>query len=112
MKLIIAAIKHHKLDEVREALVSIGAPGMMISEIKGFGRQSGHTEIYRGAEYLVNFVPKTRVEPVVEDKNVNLVAKTIQKTASTGKIGDGKIFIIAVQEAIRIRTGETGQDAL
>ena len=112
MKLIIAAIKPHKLDEVREALVSSGAPGMMISEIKVFGRQSGHTEIYRGAEYLVNFVPKTRVEPVVEDKNVNLVAKTIQKTASTNKIGDGKIFIIAVQEAIRIRTGETGQDAL
>ena len=112
MKLIIATIKPHKLDEVREALVSIGAPGMMISEIKGFGRQSGHTEIYQGAEYLVNFVPKTRVELVVEDNNADLIANTIQKAASTDEIGDGKIFILGVQEAIRIRTGETGQDAL
>ena len=112
MKKIEAVIKPFKLDEVREALAEVGVEGMTVSEVKGFGRQKGHTEIYRGAEYLVNFVPKTRVEPVVEDKNVNLVAKTIQKTASTDKIGDGKIFIIAVQEAIRIRTEEIGQDAL
>ena len=112
MKLIIAAIKPYKLDEVREALINIGAPGMMISEIKGFGRQSGHTEIYRGAEYSVNFVPKTRLELVVEDKNAEHVANIIQKTASTDKFGDGKIFILNVQEAIRIRTGETGHDAL
>tara|TARA_Y100000746_G_C15183111_1_gene318201 strand:+ start:114 stop:440 length:327 start_codon:yes stop_codon:yes gene_type:complete len=107
-----AAIKPHKLDEVHEALISIGAPGMMISEIKGFGKQSGHSEIYRGADYLVNFVTKTRVELVVEDNNADLIANTIQKAASTDEIGDGKIFILGVQEAIRIRTGETGQDAL
>ena len=112
MKLIIAAIKPYKLDEVREALIDIGAPGMMISEIKGFGRQSGHTEIYRGAEYSVNFVPKTRLELVVENKNAEHIVDMIQKTASTGKIGDGKIFILDVLEAIRIRTGETGHDAL
>ena len=112
MKLIIAAIKPYKLDEVREALIDIGAPGMMISEIKGFGRQSGHTEIYRGAEYSVNFVPKTRLELVVENKNSEHIVDIIQKTASTGKIGDGKIFILDVLEAIRIRTRETGHDAL
>jgi len=112
LKLIIAAIKPYKLDEVREALIDIGAPGMMISEIKGFGRQSGHTEIYRGAEYSVNFVPKTRLELVVENKNAEHIVDMIQKTASTGKIGDGKIFILDVLEAIRIRTGETGHDAL
>ena len=112
MKLIIAAIKPYKLDEVREALIDIGAPGMMISEIKGFGRQSGHTEIYRGAEYSVNFVPKTRLELVVENKNAEHIVDMIQKTASTGKIGDGKIFILDVLEAIRIRTRETGHDAL
>ena len=92
MKLIIAAIKPYKLDEVHEALFSIGAPRMMISEIKGFGWQSGHTEIYRGAEYSVNFVPKTQLELVVEDKNAEHVANIIQKTASTDKIGDGKIL--------------------
>ena len=92
MKLIIAAIKPYKLDEVHEALTSIGAPGMMISEIKGFGRQSDHTENYRGAEYSVNFVPKTQLELVVEDKNAEHVANIIQKTTSTDKIGDGKIL--------------------
>ena len=92
MKLIIAAIKPYKLDEVHEALISIGAPGMMISEIKGFGPQSGHTEIYRGAEYSVNFVPKTQLELVVADKNAEHVANIIQKTESTDKIGDGKIL--------------------
>ena len=112
MKLIIAAIKPYKLDEVREALISFGPPGMMISEKKGFGRQYGNTEIYRGAEYSVNFVPKTRLELVVENKNAEHIVDMIQKTASTGKIGDGKIFILDVLEAIRIRTGETGHDAL
>ena len=112
MKMIIAAIKPYKLDEVREALTAIGVRGMMVTEIKGFGLQSGHTEIYRGAEYAVNFVPKMRLEIVVNDALADTVVETITKTARTGKIGDGKIFVIDVQSALRVRTGETDDDAL
>ena len=112
MKMIIAAIKPYKLDEVREALTAIGVRGMMVTEIKGFGMQSGHTEIYRGAEYAVNFVPKMRLEIVVNDGLADTVVETISKTARTGKIGDGKIFVIDVQSALRVRTGETDDDAL
>ncbi len=112
MKLIIAAIKPFKLDEVREALTAIGVRGMMVTEIKGFGTQSGHTEIYRGAEYAVNFVPKMRLEIVVADNMADQVIEAIAKTARTGKIGDGKIFVLDVAEAVRVRTGETDDDAL
>ena len=112
MKLIIAAIKPFKLEEVREALTSIGVRGMMVTEIKGFGAQSGHTEIYRGAEYAVNFVPKMRLEIVVADGLAEQVVDTIAKTARTDKIGDGKIFVIQVEHALRVRTGETDDDAL
>ncbi len=107
-----AAVKPFKLDEVREALTAIGVRGMMVSEIKGFGSQSGHTEIYRGAEYAVNFVPKLRLEIVVADGLADQVVETISKTARTGKIGDGKIFVIDVEKAVRVRTGETDDDAL
>ncbi len=112
MKLIIAAIKPFKLEEVREALTSIGVRGMMVTEIKGFGSQSGHTEIYRGAEYAVNFVPKMRLEIVVSDNLSDAVVETIRATAKTGKIGDGKIFVLDVQQALRVRTGELNDDAL
>ncbi len=112
MKLIIAAIKPFKLEEVREALTSIGVRGMMVTEIKGFGSQSGHTEIYRGAEYAVNFVPKMRLEIVVSDNLSDAVVETIRATAKTGKIGDGKIFVLDVQQAVRVRTGELNDDAL
>ena len=112
MKLIIAAIKPFKLDEVREALTSVGVRGMMVTEIKGFGLQSGHTEIYRGAEYAVNFVPKVKLEIVVAASMVDQVVQTIQTTAQTGKIGDGKIFVLDVQGAVRVRTGETDDDAI
>lgn len=112
MKMIIAAIKPYKLDEVREALTAIGVRGMMVTEIKGFGMQSGHTEIYRGAEYAVNFVPKMRLEIVVPDALAESVVETITKTARTGKIGDGKIFVLDVERALRVRTGETNDDAL
>ncbi len=112
MKMIIAAIKPYKLDEVREALTTIGVRGMMVTEIKGFGTQSGHTEIYRGAEYAVNFVPKMRLEIVVADGMVETVVDAITKTARTGKIGDGKIFVMDVEKALRVRTGETDDDAL
>ncbi|MBE2278445.1 MAG: P-II family nitrogen regulator [Rhodobacteraceae bacterium] len=112
MKLIIAALKPYKLDEVREALTAIGVRGMMVTEIKGFGSQSGHTEIYRGAEYAVNFVPKVRLEIVVPDGLAEQVADTIRTTARTDKIGDGKIFVLDVEQAVRVRTGETGDDAL
>lgn len=112
MKLIIAAIKPFKLEEVREALTSIGVRGMMVTEIKGFGSQSGHTEIYRGAEYAVNFVPKMRLEIVVSDNLSDAVVETIRATAKTGKIGDGKIFVLDVQQAVRVRTGEINDDAL
>jgi nitrogen regulatory protein P-II 1 len=112
VKLIIAAIKPFKLDEVREALTAIGVRGMMVTEIKGFGTQSGHTEIYRGAEYAVNFVPKMRLEIVVADTLADQVVDVISKTARTGKIGDGKIFVLDVSHAVRVRTGELDDDAL
>ena len=112
VKLIIAAIKPFKLEEVREALTAIGVRGMMVTEIKGFGSQSGHTEIYRGAEYAVNFVPKVKLEIVVADAMADQVVETIATTAKTDKIGDGKIFVLDVQQAVRVRTGETNDDAL
>jgi len=112
VKLIIAAIKPFKLEEVREALTSAGVRGMMVTEIKGFGSQSGHTEIYRGAEYAVNFVPKVKLELVVPDPMAEQVVELIQSTARTDKIGDGKIFVLDVNQAVRVRTGETGDDAL
>lgn len=112
MKLIIAAIKPFKLEEVREALTAIGVRGMMVTEIKGFGAQSGHTEIYRGAEYAVNFVPKVKIEIVVAAAVVDQVVETIAATAKTDKIGDGKIFVLDVEQAMRVRTGETNDEAL
>ncbi len=112
MKLIIAAIKPFKLEDVREALTAAGIRGMMVTEIKGFGAQSGHTEIYRGAEYTVNFVPKVRLDIVVSDDLAEQAVEIIRDTAATGKIGDGKIFVVNVEEAVRVRTGETGDDAL
>ena len=112
VKLIIAAIKPFKLEEVREALTSIGVRGMMVTEIKGFGSQSGHTEIYRGAEYAVNFVPKVKLEIVVSAAMVDQVVETIATTAKTDKIGDGKIFVLDVESALRVRTGETNDDAI
>lgn len=112
MKLIIATIKPFKLDEVREALTDAGVRGMMVTEIKGFGSQSGHTEIYRGAEYAVNFVPKIKLEIVVNDDVADTIVQTITSTAQTGKIGDGKVFVLDVEQAIRVRTGETGEDAI
>ena len=112
MKLIIAAIKPFKLDEVREALTAIGVRGMMVTEIKGFGSQSGHTEIYRGAEYAVNFVPKVRIDVVVSDAVADDAVEAIATAARTGKIGDGKIFVLDVEQVHRVRTGETGEDAL
>ena len=112
MKLIIAAIKPFKLEEVREALTSIGVRGMMVTEIKGFGSQSGHTEIYRGAEYAVNFVPKVKLEIVVSETMVDQVVETIATTAKTDKIGDGKIFVLDVESAMRVRTGEKNDDAI
>lgn len=112
VKLIIATIKPFKLEEVREALTDIGVRGLMVTEIKGFGAQSGHTEIYRGAEYTVNFVPKVKLELVVAASMVDQVVETISQTARTGKIGDGKIFVLDVAQAVRVRTGETNEDAL
>ena len=112
MKKIEAIIKPFKLDEVREALSEIGVMGMTATEVKGFGRQKGHTELYRGAEYIVDFLPKIKLDIVVNDKIVNKVVEAITKTAQTGKIGDGKIFTFELAEAMRIRTGETGADAL
>ncbi len=112
MKLIIAAIKPFKLEEVREALTEIGVRGMMVSDVKGFGSQSGHTEIYRGAEYAVNFVPKVKLEIVVPASLTDQVVETIANTARTDKIGDGKIFVLDVESALRVRTGETDEDAI
>jgi nitrogen regulatory protein P-II 1 len=112
VKLIMATIKPFKLEELREALTAIGVRGMMVTEIKGFGSQSGHTEIYRGAEYAVNFVPKIKLELVVSDSMAEQVVETICTTARTGKIGDGKIFVLDVEQAMRVRTGETDADAL
>jgi len=112
MKLIVAIIKPFKLDEVREALTPLGIQGLTVSEVKGFGRQKGQTEIYRGAEYIVNFLPKVKIEVAVTDEIVDRVVEAIQAAAQTGKIGDGKIFIFDIVHAIRIRTGETDNDAL
>ena len=112
MKYIIAAIKPFKLEEVREALTAIGVRGLMVTEIKGFGTQSGHTEIYRGAEYAVNFVPKVKLEIAVPDSLAEQVVDTLAATARTGKIGDGKIFVLDLEQAARVRTGETGDEAL
>lgn len=112
MKLITAVIKPFKLEEVREALTSVGVQGLMVSEVKGYGRQSGHTEIYRGAEYVVNFVPKIRLEIAAPDGAVDKIVEAISSTARTGKIGDGKIFVWDIEQAMRVRTGELGEDAL
>ena len=112
MKLIVAMIKPYKLEDVREALTGVGVRGMMVSEVKGFGAQSGQTEIYRGAEYAVKFVPKVKLEIAVSAEMADSVIETIEATAKTGKIGDGKIFVLDLAQAIRVRTGETGQDAL
>ncbi len=112
MKLIISVIKPFKLEDVREALTGIGVQGLMVSEVKGYGRQRGHTEIYRGAEYVVNFVPKIRLEIVAPDDQVDGIVETIATTARTGKIGDGKIFVLGVEQAVRVRTDERGDDAL
>ncbi len=112
MKQIIAIIKPFKLDEVRDALNEIGIQGMTVTEVKGFGRQKGHTELYRGAEYIVDFLPKIKLEVVTSEELASEVVEVISKTAHTGKIGDGKIFIIPVEEVLRIRTGEKGKDAL
>ena len=112
MKLIIAVIQPFKLEEVRKALTDMGIQGLMVSEVQGYGRQSGHTEIYRGAEYTVNFVPKIKLEIVVAQKDVATVIEKISSTSRTGKIGDGKIFVVPVESALRIRTDETGEDAI
>lgn len=112
MKMINAIIKPFKLDDVREALSEIGVQGITVTEVKGFGRQKGHTELYRGAEYVVDFLPKLKIEVVVKDSALEQTIETITKAANTGKIGDGKIFVSSVEEAIRIRTGETGDDAI
>lgn len=112
MKKITAVIKPFKLDDVRDALTEAGIYGMTVTEVKGFGRQRGHTEIYRGAEYAVDFLPKVRLEVVVEDRWVEDAVEAVMKAAQTGKIGDGKIFVTPVEEVIRIRTGERGEDAV
>jgi nitrogen regulatory protein P-II 2 len=112
MKLVIAIIKPFKLDEVRDALAAIGAQGMTVTEVKGFGRQKGHTEIYRGAEYVVNMLPKIRIDVVVDSDQVDKVVAAILGAAKTGQIGDGKIFVSPVEHSIRIRTGETDRDAI
>ena len=112
MKLIKAIIKPFKLDDVREALSEVGVTGITVSEVKGFGRQKGHTELYRGAEYVVDFLPKVKIETAVGDDDVEKVIDAIRGAANTGKIGDGKIFVIPVEQAIRIRTGEIGEEAL
>lgn len=112
MKLITAIIKPFKLEEVRDALSTVGVHGMTITEVKGYGRQKGHTELYRGAEYAVNFLPKIRIEVVVPAEDANKVVEAIGLAAKTGQIGDGKIFVTPIEQALRIRTGETGADAL
>ena len=112
MKLLTAIIKPFKLDEVREALSAIGVQGITVTEVKGFGRQKGHTELYRGAEYVVDFLPKVKIEAAIRDELLDQAIEAVEKAASTGKIGDGKIFVFDLQQVIRIRTGETGEDAL
>ena len=112
MKFVTAIIKPFKLDEVREALSAIGVTGLTVTEVKGFGRQKGHTELYRGAEYVVDFLPKIKLDVGIQDDQLDRVVEAISKAAGTGKIGDGKIFIFDLQQVVRIRTGETGPDAL
>ena len=112
MKMVTAIVKPFKLDEVREALSAIGVQGVTVTEVKGFGRQKGHTELYRGAEYVVDFLPKMKLEVVLEDHLVERAIEAIRQAAATGRIGDGKIFVLNVEEAIRIRTGERGPDAI
>jgi nitrogen regulatory protein P-II 2 len=112
MKLVTAIIKPFKLDEVREALATVGVQGVTVTEVKGFGRQKGHTELYRGAEYVVDFLPKVKIEAAIRDELLDHTLEAIEKAASTGKIGDGKIFVFELEQCIRIRTGETGTDAL
>ncbi len=112
MKLVTAIIKPFKLDDVREALSEIGVTGITVTEVKGFGRQKGHTELYRGAEYVVDFLPKVKIEAAISEDTLDQVIEAISKAANTGKIGDGKIFVTSVEQTIRIRTGETGPEAL
>jgi len=112
MKLVTAVIKPHKLDEVRDTLSRLGVTGLTATEVKGFGRQKGHTEVYRGAEYSIDFVPKVRIDVVIDDEQVKAVVDAITTSARSGQIGDGKIFVTDVEQAIRIRTGETGSEAL
>lgn len=112
MKMVTAIVKPFKLDEVREALSAIGVQGVTVTEVKGFGRQKGHTELYRGAEYVVDFLPKVRIEAAIDDAIVDQVIEAIESAARTGKIGDGKIFVSPLEQVVRIRTGETGKDAL
>ena len=112
MKLVIAVIKPFKLEEVRDALTGIGVHGMTVTEVKGYGRQKGHTEIYRGAEYAVNFLPKMRIEVAVPSERVEAVVEAITRSAKTGQIGDGKIFVLSLEDCIRIRTGERGSQAI
>ena len=112
MKMVTAIVKPFKLDEVREALSAIGVQGVTVTEVKGFGRQKGHTELYRGAEYVVDFLPKVKIEAAVDDAIVDQVIEAIEAAARTGKIGDGKVFVSTLEQVVRIRTGETGTDAL
>lgn len=112
MKLVVAIVKPFKIDDVKESLRDVGVSGMTVAEARGFGRQRGHTEVYRGAEYEVDFVPKARIEVMVEEEQVDGVVDAIVKAARTGKIGDGKIYVVGLEEVVRIRTGETGSDAL
>jgi nitrogen regulatory protein P-II 2 len=112
MKLVVAVIKPFRLDDVREALMEAGVRGLTATEVKGFGRQKGHTELYRGAEYVVDFLPKVRIEVAVRDDEVDAIVEAIVRSARTGTIGDGKVFVLALEQAVRIRTAETGDDAL
>ena len=112
MKLVTAIIEPFKLDDVRESLSEIGVQGITVTEVKGFGRQKGHTELYRGAEYVVDFLPKVKIDVAIDDKDLDRVIEAITKAANTGKIGDGKIFVVNLEQAIRIRTGETDTDAI
>jgi len=112
MKMVVAIIKPFKLDDVREALSEIGVQGITVTEVKGFGRQKGHTELYRGAEYVVDFLPKVKIELAIDDDILEQVIESISKAANTGKIGDGKIFVSTLEQVVRIRTGETGSEAL
>ncbi|HEB92364.1 MAG TPA: P-II family nitrogen regulator [Gammaproteobacteria bacterium] len=112
MKMVVAIIKPFKLDDVREALSEIGVQGITVTEVKGFGRQKGHTELYRGAEYVVDFLPKVKIELAIDDDITDQVIESVSKAANTGKIGDGKIFVSALEQVVRIRTGETGSEAL